>query len=88
MNANHLNMFLFNTKCDVPSHLQNYPITCKGGYKGYGSNLNSRSSCYDRCILPFVVDKVESIEHVTDNGDEEGMENNKGSYGASMHRST
>jgi hypothetical protein len=47
----------------------------------------SRSSGYDRCHLPFIdVEAEEYIEHVSDK--EEGMEDNKGSYGASMHGST
>ena len=51
---NSFNMLLSNNKCwpfdfcfykyekfDVPSHLHNYFITCKGGHKGCGSNLNN-----------------------------------------------
>ena len=32
---------ILNEKFDVISHLHNYPIACKGGHKGYGSNLNT-----------------------------------------------
>ena len=46
-----------------------------------------RSSGYNRCILPSIdVEARECIEHVRDK--EEGMEDNRGSYGASMHGST
>ena len=39
--------------------------------------------------MPFVnVESKECIEHVSDTKEEEGMEDNKGSYGASMHGST
>ena len=47
----------------------------------------SRSLDYDRRIMPFVnVESKECIEHVSDTK-EEGMEDNKGSYGTSMHGS-
>ena len=44
MNTNHFIFIFFNEKCDVPSHLHNYSITCKGGHKGCGSNLNTITS--------------------------------------------
>ena len=48
---------------------------------------DSRSSSHDRCHLLFIdVEAKECIEHVSDK--EEGIEDNKGSYGASMHGST
>ena len=43
----------------------------------------------DRHIMPVVNFEVkEGIEHVCDKQEEEGMEDNKGSYGASLHGST
>ena len=48
----------------------------------------SRSSYHDLCILPFVdVEAKKCIERVSDK-EEEGMDNDRGSYGASMHGST
>ena len=44
----------------------------------------SRSSIYDHCIPPFIdVDAEECIEHVKDK--EEGLDDDRGSYRASMH---
>ena len=44
----------------------------------------SRSSIYDHCIPASVdVDAKECIEHVKDK--EEGMDDDRGSYGAPMH---
>ena len=39
--VDHLTFVLKNEKCDVPSHLHNYPITCKSYHKGFESNLNT-----------------------------------------------
>jgi hypothetical protein len=39
--------------------------------------------------MPFIdVESKKCIEHVSDTKEEEGMEDNKDSYGASMHDST
>ena len=50
----------------------------------------SRLSCYNRRILPFLNVKVkEGIEHVSHKEEEEeGMEVDRGTYGAFMHGST
>ena len=49
----------------------------------------TRSLGYDCHILPFVDVKVkECIEHVNDKEEEKGMEENRDSYGVSMHDST
>ena len=84
----HLSFVLDNEKCDVPSHLHNHPIICKGGHKSCGSNLNTITLQYivrlQSSHLTFVgVKGKECIEHVSDK--EKKMEDNRGSYGASMH---
>ena len=49
----------------------------------------SRLSCYDHRIMPFIDDEMkEGIEHVSDKVSENGMEDDKDSYEASMHSST
>lgn len=41
---------------------------------------------YDRHVLPFIdVEGEECVEHVSDKEDEEEMEDNRRSYGASIH---
>jgi hypothetical protein len=48
----------------------------------------NRSMGYGRCILPFLdVELKECIEHVSDK-EEEGMEDDRDSYGTSMHGCT
>ena len=47
-----------------------------------------RSMGYGRCILPFLdVEVKECIDHLSDK-EEEGMEDDRDSYGTSMHGCT
>ena len=49
----------------------------------------SKSLNYDRRIMSFVdVKTKECIEYISDKKEEEGMKDDRGSYGASMHGST
>ena len=66
-------------------------ITCNASHKGCGYNLNTshRSNfvSQDCHILPFAdVEAEEHIKHVI-NKEEEGIENDKNSHGASTHGS-
>jgi hypothetical protein len=92
MNANHLIFVLRKLKkFDAPSHLHHYPITCKVCHKGFDPTLapshRSWLSSYGHCILPFIyVEANNCIEHVREKEDE--IEDDRGSYGTSMHGST